>query len=328
MNGSKSRPSLPATVKQQLRKESGYGCCICGFPVIQYQHIIPWAVEAHFRPEDMMALCPAHHDEADKGPMAEEEQRKHKAHPYNIARGYVGGQLRINQGYAGLSFGGGGVLFVGNGSSIRVDGHTLLKIEAGEQGRMLLSAHLETKEGEILAIIDNNDWVSGDPSVWDMTASYGRIKIWSASRKLGFELQAGKKEPAVLTAELWKNGQQIRINKAGVHIPDPDGGSNRFLGLVACVGLNIDVDSSSGVMRLSPNRGRSGYTVIERSRVGLLYKALAVWNHLDHPALCKPPRELNARTIPEAVRQQEKWGSLPDIIMAMMYRAGYEMVER
>jgi hypothetical protein len=28
---------------------------------------VEWAEEEHFRPEDMMVLCPLHHDQATKG---------------------------------------------------------------------------------------------------------------------------------------------------------------------------------------------------------------------------------------------------------------------
>jgi hypothetical protein len=39
--------------------------------VCPVHHITPRFVEEHFRPEDMMALCPNHHDEATKGAMLE-----------------------------------------------------------------------------------------------------------------------------------------------------------------------------------------------------------------------------------------------------------------
>jgi hypothetical protein len=45
------RPKIPAAVARQLRQEAGFGRCCCGVPILQYHHIIPWAAEAHFRPE-------------------------------------------------------------------------------------------------------------------------------------------------------------------------------------------------------------------------------------------------------------------------------------
>jgi len=52
------RPPVPADVRRRLRQEAGFGCCVCGFPIYDYQHIVPYSVRAHFDPPDMMILCP------------------------------------------------------------------------------------------------------------------------------------------------------------------------------------------------------------------------------------------------------------------------------
>src|SRR5437867_1684432 len=90
------RPPTPPAVALRLRKEAGFGCCKCGFPVVQYHHIIEYANDPHFRPEDMMALCARCHEEATKGVMTVAEQRRFKAHPHNIGRGWAAGPLKIN----------------------------------------------------------------------------------------------------------------------------------------------------------------------------------------------------------------------------------------
>ncbi len=72
------RPRTPEPVARQLCQEAGFGCCKCGVPIIEYHHIIKWSVDQHFRPEDMMVLCPTHHDEAGSA-MDEAEQRLLKA---------------------------------------------------------------------------------------------------------------------------------------------------------------------------------------------------------------------------------------------------------
>src|SRR5438876_516481 len=99
---SDNRPAVPAAVKRDLRKEGGFGCCVCGLPVYQYHHIVPWRAEHHARPEDMMVLCPNHHDQATKGAMPEDEQRRYKSSPHNIERGYVDGLLTVNQRYCAV----------------------------------------------------------------------------------------------------------------------------------------------------------------------------------------------------------------------------------
>ena len=81
----------PAAIARQLRREAGFGCCACGLPIIQYHHIVEWSEDQHFRTQDMMVLCPLHHDQATKGAMPEAEQRRFKAKPYNVQRGLAQG---------------------------------------------------------------------------------------------------------------------------------------------------------------------------------------------------------------------------------------------
>jgi hypothetical protein len=65
--------------------------------LLQFHHIIPYATEQHFRVEDMVALCPNHHDLANAGAINEDEQRSLKIEPYNCVNGYAGGQLAVDQ---------------------------------------------------------------------------------------------------------------------------------------------------------------------------------------------------------------------------------------
>ena len=97
-------PKLRRTWRPVYGKRRGFGCCKCGRPVYQYHHIIDYAIEQHFRPEDMMILCPYCHDEATKA-MPELEQRGHKANPYNIQRGMVSGSLEINHSECAVDLG-------------------------------------------------------------------------------------------------------------------------------------------------------------------------------------------------------------------------------
>src|SRR5450755_2216738 len=131
------RKSLPAAVARQLRQEAGFGCCKCGTPILQYHHIVEWAEEEHFRPEDMMVLCPLHHDQATKGAMPAIEQRQMKSAPHNIQRGHDSARARTRP----------------SGSEAR-----LLRREARE-ARMMLRSSVEL--GGHHAVQDNRNTVGG-----------------------------------------------------------------------------------------------------------------------------------------------------------------------
>lgn len=95
--------ALPVNVARQLRQEAGFGCAVCGCPIIEYHHIIPWAERQHFEPEHMVVLCPTHHRELGKLPRRLCYEAK-KA-PRNIRENRLEGLLGGNNNAKGIKFG-------------------------------------------------------------------------------------------------------------------------------------------------------------------------------------------------------------------------------
>lgn len=82
---------IPADIRRQLRQESGFGCCVCGTPFVEYHHIVPWSEKQHNDPEHMIALCPTHHAEVAK--LKRQQQYDLKLSPHNIRTGRMRGKL-------------------------------------------------------------------------------------------------------------------------------------------------------------------------------------------------------------------------------------------
>lgn len=79
---SEPRGRIPEEVKRQLRREVGFGCPLCRKPFLSWHHFDPpYHVEAHNRPEGMIALCLEHFAEADQGLFSPEELRRLKVSP-------------------------------------------------------------------------------------------------------------------------------------------------------------------------------------------------------------------------------------------------------
>jgi len=69
----------PISVIQELRKEVGFGCPICGNPYLYWHHFDPpWHEKQHHNPEGMIALCAVHHDKADAGAYTKEQLHEFK----------------------------------------------------------------------------------------------------------------------------------------------------------------------------------------------------------------------------------------------------------
>ena len=89
------RPSMPAAVMRELRQEAGFGCAKCGHPYIEYHHIVPYAEDQHFRPEDMVALCGNCHPVVSK--LRRDRQYAIKREPHNVSENLLRGALEYDK---------------------------------------------------------------------------------------------------------------------------------------------------------------------------------------------------------------------------------------
>ncbi|HLW90671.1 MAG TPA: HNH endonuclease signature motif containing protein [Roseiarcus sp.] len=200
----------PEPIKRLLRQEAGFGCCLCGHPIFQYHHIVEWADDQHFRPEDMMVLCPNHHDQATRGALLEDEQRSLKREPFNIRHGRAGGWLEVRQDYCAASLG--SVMVVNEGPFLQIDGETMLSLSLGERKNLEVSLRLFSSADELLLEIDRNEWISGDPFPWDIEASWQTLTLRERARQITLSLD-GRQRPLEVRGELWRNGKHFQIHK-------------------------------------------------------------------------------------------------------------------
>jgi hypothetical protein len=250
------RRSIPAAVARELRQEAGFGCCKCGLPILQYHHIIPWSEEEHFRPEDMMVLCPLHHDQATKGAMPEGEQRELKARPLNIVKGRAKGLIEIKQDYCAAEFG--SITVVGEGSFIKINGEDILSLDMGVNN-LELSLRLYAQDDALLVCIERNEWVSGDPNPWDIEADWQTLTLREKTRKISISVDA-KKIPLQLRGEFWRFGKRVSIGKDAVMIHGSSVIGLQHLALVGGgVDLNVDrvtIASGGSIVSRHPPRER------------------------------------------------------------------------
>lgn len=270
-----NQPPTPSPVKRLLRQEAGFGCCVCGNPIIQYHHIIPWESEQHFRPEDMMCLCPNHHDEANKKAMLEKEQRKHKTNPFNIQKGITKGNLKVNYRIPVIDTG--GFQFVGEEDFIIVDKESLVSLKIND-GQLELTIKLYNDKDELIAHIKNNEWITGDPSPWDLESNYQMLKIRHKMKDIALDINT-KKIPIILRANLWRKGSNFRLTDKGV-IYNGVVKNTRFLHL-CIVGTRFVVDISKKTFELQPDpRFKTGFIVSWPILEERIQKGLEAWEDL------------------------------------------------
>ncbi|WP_371598551.1 HNH endonuclease [Streptomyces sp. NBC_00564] len=274
-----SNRKTPSDVARRLRQHARFGCCRCGLPVYQYHHIIPYSQEQHFRVEDMMILCPLCHDMATKGALNDKEQREIQASPFNVRKGLAQGTLHVNQSYCAIVAG--GIILVGEGPVIAVSGEPLISIRPGETGELLLSVTLYSEEGSLIAEIVDNEWISGDPSVWDMESDHQKLTIRSAPYKVALNLDI-RGEPAHMRAKLWHAGYLIDLRGAGIRVNGKNAGQE--ISNLALAGGMLELDTSGPLtkLKLGPQREQRECTVIsEPDREVRLRKTIEAWKVLN-----------------------------------------------
>ena len=65
----KNRPPIPSELKRQILMESGFQCAIpsCRKRHPQIHHIVAYSEHQEHKHKNLIALCPEHHDMADRG---------------------------------------------------------------------------------------------------------------------------------------------------------------------------------------------------------------------------------------------------------------------
>jgi hypothetical protein len=81
------RPRIPSDIKRKVRQRCGFGCVICGLPLYEYDHLVPWSeVETH-EADNLVLLCDRHHREKTSGLLHLAKVVEANEVPANLATG-------------------------------------------------------------------------------------------------------------------------------------------------------------------------------------------------------------------------------------------------
>lgn len=202
------RPPIPAAVRRQLRREAGFGCCLCGSPFIEYHHITPWHEAQRHEPADMMVVCPNDHARITAGAVPVAKQRAAKAHPVNIARGLVHGTLGVLQTNLALDIS--GSTFIDYPTVLRVNSEDLIALRIHEDGYLALSLRLYGPDDDLVCEIVDNEWRAGDHLPWDIEFKHRTLRMNRADRLILLDLDA-RKDLVTLRGEFWRSGHHFRF---------------------------------------------------------------------------------------------------------------------
>lgn len=75
--------NIPSDIKRKIRQDDGYGCVICGYILVDYEHIDPLFSEAtEHHPDNIALLCSHHHDQVTRRVLPKRCVKEAKNNPF------------------------------------------------------------------------------------------------------------------------------------------------------------------------------------------------------------------------------------------------------
>ena len=199
------RPNTPAEVERLLRQEAGFGCAKCGHPYVEYHHIVPFSEEAHFRCEDMVALCGNCHPAVSK--QRRDRQYEIKNNPFNISNGCAKGALEYDK--RDLIFKVGGNWYENTPTIIQYRDIPIIQCHIAE-GQAQVSVNLFGRDGiQVLSVLNNNISFRID-DVWDFKYAHNYVEVLHERRNVLLRMDF-RTEEAKIEGSVWMGGNQIKL---------------------------------------------------------------------------------------------------------------------
>lgn len=195
---------------------------------------------------------------ATKGAFTMEDQRAFQRGPFNIKRGYVAGALVSHQTYPGVQIG--GMIIVGDGPLIVADDEVQLSLRIGDNGRVLLSSVLRDKDDRTLALIEDNEWISGDETAFDLLADHQKLQINYRNRGVALKLDM-RGEPIQMRARFWRNGLLADLTPTEIGW-GLGGETNMGMADLGLAGMSIHLTTNPQTLGIRPDH-ESGIVVSE-----------------------------------------------------------------
>lgn len=207
--------NIPNAVKRAVRKQSGFGCVICGLPIYQYEHIDEFAkVRRHDAP-NLVLLCPNHHQEKTSRRLSKDVVRHFAANPYNLVQS-------ITQPHKFLMMGDTARFELGTNiydfvfsepaeyfSAISMHGKDMMGLRH-EAGHLLLDLAFSDSNGkEVLVIRQGEMCVS--TGVWDYRIEGPNVLVHSSEFDVGLEMSLTSNGVNVKRGTLYSLGHKLVI---------------------------------------------------------------------------------------------------------------------
>jgi hypothetical protein len=220
--------TTPRQIQEQLKKETLYGCALCGCPILEYVHITPHPDIQAFLPENMVALCPYHRIKYENKEITEAALHDAKINPYNKINGVTFAMEESQEMVVNI----GKCKFIDTSRILVVDDFDIISIRRGGEEQqdgykkyILLDINFFDKFNNLIAIISENAWTaerlkSSSNGDWSIIYEPRHLVIQNPSRNILFEVKVNNNEITLTANGMYYNGSSIRITENEIFLDD------------------------------------------------------------------------------------------------------------
>ncbi|PKA10613.1 hypothetical protein CH372_18490 [Leptospira meyeri] len=161
--------TIHPTIKEKIRKKSGFACVVCGNALYQYEHVDPEFSEAiSHDPNKMTLLCGTCHDKVTRKIWSKDFIKSKMEKPYSYEFGHVFGDFDFHRN---LIVELGDTKFLNCKNLLTINNEVIISITENNSGEkyppFYLNAKFYDKTGQDLLEIENNEWKAFSKS-WDI----------------------------------------------------------------------------------------------------------------------------------------------------------------
>jgi len=223
---------IPADVRRKLRKEANFGCAICGAPIIEYHHIIPYSEKEHHDPDHMIALCPNHHRPSDDEAISRDELYYRKENPKNTNEVdysfYFDSNIPIIEiGNVEVGLG-----EQGRCSILKIADTDIISVNY-DSNQLGFDVNFYDKSGNLIAEISNNEWWADVESVWDMKYKSNWFKLWNNDKEVGLKIEYDTESDRIsMKGKFYFEGDAFYVHPSKIIEPNGNRQISGSLGII------------------------------------------------------------------------------------------------
>jgi len=234
---------IPDGMRRTLRQEANFGCVICGNPLIQIHHIIPWSQNPQHNPKDMVVLCPNHHVKADRREYPEKYLRESKLNPHNtsvVVDAFFIGTDNLTVSVASNKF-------VNISRILVVDDFDLISVTKEDRFPQL-NVNFFDEYGRWAAIILENQWYADRKCMWDIDYKPKHLILRCQPRRISLEVEISE-DVVFIRGHLYFNGVRIEATRDDLFL-----GERSMIHMRGCVVEGAGLQAGGTAIALSSGK--------------------------------------------------------------------------